>query len=205
MRIWVWLAILALALLGRWEHSDTVTAAIVPLALLFLGFVSARALRGVIVAIALAEAAAWWFGGAGLMIDLLPAAIAAFVGWLFARSLLRPRTPLIVRAIAAIDGEAYLRDAVVVRYATRLTLLWAIFQFALVAACLLCVLHEHGLLPWPTLPPRLFGATILPLAVAVLFFGEFLLRRRLLPQAPRHTLPGFLIALGRAWPKLIEE
>ena len=40
MRILVWLAILALALLGRWEHSDTVTAAIVPLALVFLGFAS---------------------------------------------------------------------------------------------------------------------------------------------------------------------
>ena len=110
-----------------------------------------------------------------------------------------------MRAIAAIDGEAYLRDAAVVRYATRLTLLWAIFQFALVAVCLLCVLHERGLFPWPTLPPRLFGATVLPLAVATLFFGEFLLRRRLLPQAPRHTLPGFLGALGRVWPKLIEE
>ena len=46
---------------------------------------------------------------------------------------------------------------------------------------------------------------ILPLAVAMLFFGEFLLRSRLLPQAPRHTLPGFLGALGRVWPKLIEE
>lgn len=206
MRIWVWLAIFALALLGRWEHSDTITAAIVPLALVFLGFASPHALRGAIVVIALVEVVAWWLGGAGLMIDLLPAAIAAFVGWLFARSLLRPRTPLIVRAIAAIDGETYLRDAAVVHYARRLTQLWAIFQFALVAACLLCVLHERGLLLWPTLPlPRLFGATILPLAVATLFFGEFLLRRHLLPQAPRHTLIGFLGALGRAWPKLIEE
>ena len=205
MRIWVWLAILALALLGRWEHSDAVTAAIVPIALLFLGFASPRALRGAIVVIALVEAAAWGFGSVGLMIDLLPAAIAAFVGWLFARSLRPPRTPLIERAIAAIDGDAYLRDAAVLRYARRLTLLWAIFQFALVAMCLLCVLHERSLFPWPPLPPRLFGATILPLAVAALFFGEFLLRRYLLPQVPRHTLIGFLGALGRAWPKLIEE
>ena len=113
MRILVWLAILALALLGRWERSDAITAAIVPVALLFLVFMSPRALRGAIAAIAAAEAIAWWFGGIGLMIDILPAAIAAFVGWLFARSLVPPRMPLIARAIAAIDGPAHLRDPAV--------------------------------------------------------------------------------------------
>ena len=205
MRILVWLAILALALLGRWEHSDAITAAIVPVALLFLGVASPPTLRGAVAVIAVAEAAAWWFGGAGLMIDILPAAIAAFVGWLFARSLLAPRTPFIARAIAAIEGEAQLRDAAIVRYARRLTMLWAIFQFALAALCLLCVLHERGGFALPLPPPRTFGATILPAAVAALFFGEFLLRPRLLPQAPRYSLNHFLRELGRTWPQLIEK
>ncbi|MFT3790496.1 MAG: hypothetical protein QM741_05335 [Rudaea sp.] len=206
MRAAVWLAILALALLGRWRHDDAITAAVVPLALAFLFFASPRTLRGAVAAMALVEAAAWWFGGVAATIDLLPAAIAAFVGWLFARSLLRPRRPLIARAIAAIDGEATLRDAGVVRYARRLTLLWAVFQFALTALCVLCLLGDRGLLSLPCLPsPRLFGTTVLPLAVAALFFGEFFLRPALLPQAPRHTLAGFLAALARVWPQLIER
>jgi hypothetical protein len=205
MRILVWLAILALALFGRWRHDDAITAAIAPLALGFFFFVTPRALRGAIVAMAAAEAAAWWFGGASLMIDLLPALIAAFVGWLFARSLIRPRTPLIARAIGAMEGEARLREPAIARYAWRLTLLWAMFQTALTLFCLLCVLHDRGLLTAAALPPsRLFGTTLLPLAVAALFFGEFLLRPLLLPQAPRHTLAGFLTGLGRVWPSLIE-
>ncbi|MBN8885290.1 MAG: hypothetical protein J0I77_06190 [Rudaea sp.] len=206
MRILVWLAILALALLGRWEHSDAITAAIVPVALLFLVFMSPRALRGAIAAIAAAEAIAWLFGGIGLMIDILPAAIAAFVGWLFARSLVPPRTPLIARAIAAIDGPAHLRDPAVVRYAERLTRLWVWLQFALAALCLLCVAAETWGPSWFVLPSaRTFGMTVLPLAVAALFFGEFFLRSRLLPQAPRHTLPAFLAALARVWSDLIEN
>lgn len=205
MRVAVWLAILALALFGRWRHDDAIGAAIVPLALGFFFVVTPRALRGAIAAMAFVEAAAWWFGGAGLMIDLLPALIAAFVGWLFARSLVRPRTPLIARAISAMEGEARLREPAIARYARRLTGLWAVFQVTLTLLCLLCVLHERGLLAAAVLPPsRLFGTTILPLAVAVLFFGEFLLRPLLLPQAPRHTLAGFLTQLGRVWPSLIE-
>ena len=215
MRAAVWLAILALALLGRWRHDDAITAAVVPLALAFLFFASPRTLRGAIVAMALVEAAAGWFGGVAAMIDLLPAAIAAFVGWLFARSLLRPRRPLIACAIAAIDGEATLRDVHVIRYAWRLTLLWAVFQFAMTVLCVLCLLGDRGILSLPVLPvlpvlpilpsPRLFGMTVLPLAVTALFLGEFFLRSMLLPQAPRHTLAGFLAALGRVWPQLIEH
>jgi hypothetical protein len=84
--------------------------------------------------------------------------------------------------------------------------LWAVFQFALAASCLFCVVHEFGLLPLLALPsPQTFGMTILPLAVATLFFGEFFLRRWLLPQAPRRSLIGFLSALSRAWPHLIEK
>ncbi len=206
MRILGWLAILALALLGRWEHSDAITAATVPVVLVFLCFASPRSLRRAIATMAAVEAAAWGFGGANLMIDVLPAAIAAFVGCLFARTLRPAREPLIARAIAAIDGADYLRDAAVVGYARRLTVLWACFQFALAAMSLFCTAHELGLFPFLVLPAaRTFGTTVLPLAVAALFFGEFFLRRRLLPQAPRHTLIGFLRALGGAWPSLIEK
>jgi uncharacterized membrane protein len=206
MRILVWLAIVALALLGRWLNDEAITAAIVPVALAFLLIVSPAALRGAIIVIAVTEAMAWGFGDRGLMIDILPVAIAGFVGWLFARSLAASRRPLIACAIAAIDGEAYLHDSEVARYARRLTGLWAAFQAALAFACLLCVLRDRGLVAAPALPsPRLFGAIVLPLAVAALFLGEFALRPRLLPQAPRHSLPGFLRALARVWPELVEK
>lgn len=204
MRAAVWLAILALALIGAALRSEAVSAAIVPAALAFLLLVSPRGLRGAIAAIAVAEAAAWWIGGASLMIDLLPAAIAAFVGWLFARSLVSPRAPLIARAIAAIDGEALLGDAAVARYARRLTVLWAALQMLLAAFGLLCVLRARGALAVPMPSPRAYDL-ILPLAVAMLFFGEFALRPRLLPQAPRHAPLGFLRALARVWPELIEK
>ena len=186
MRPALWLAILALALLGRWLHSDAVTAAIVPVALVFFLLATPPGLRGAIVVMAVFEALAWAIGGAAMMLDLLPAIIAAFIGWLFARSLIAPRTALIARAIAAIEGENYLHDAAIARYAQRLTLLWAVFQFGLALLCALCLLRSHGWMFAATLPPpRTFAATVLPLAVALLFFGEFFLRRWLLPAYPR--------------------
>ena len=76
------------------------------------------------------------FGGKNLRgaLDTLPALIAALVGWLFARTLCAGRTPLIARAIAAIDGPRWLDDPAVAAYARRLTAVWAVWQFAL-AAC----------------------------------------------------------------------
>ena len=204
MRVAVWLAILALALGGALLHNETLTAAIAPLALAYLLSVSPRMLRVAIAAIVVVEALAWWVGGARLMLDLLPAAIAAFVGWLFARSLIAPRRPLIARAIAAIDGPARLDEVAVARYARRLTVLWAAFQALLATFGLLCVLHDHGAIAVPMPSARAYDL-ILPLAVAMLFFGEFLLRPRLLPQVPRHTLVGFLRELARVWPELIEK
>ena len=117
---------------------------------------------------------------------------------------MQPRTPLIARAIVAIEGEAQLRDAVVARYARGLTLLWATFQALIAGFGLLCVLRDRAVLAAPLPSARAYDL-ILPLAVASLFFGEFLLRPRLLPQVPRPAFVGFLRALGRVWPDLIEK
>lgn len=150
-----------------------------------------------------------FLGGAGVRgaLDALPALIAALVGWLFARTLARARTPLIARAIAAIDGPQWLDDPAVATYARRLTAVWATWQFALAACAALLALHAHGILAdaaW--LPsPRMFGWIILPSAVAALFLGEFLLRPRLLPQAPRRGFFDFLHALVRHWPALLDD
>ena len=140
------------------------------------------------------------------LLDALPALIAASVGALFARTLQRGRTPLIARAIAAIDGAQWLADPAVARYARRLTSVWALYQFALAGVAALLALQAHG---WLVLPlrvtPDAFGLVWLPGAVAVLFVAEFALRPLLLPQAPRHNLFVFVAALIRRWPALLRE
>ena len=139
-------------------------------------------------------------------LDALPAIIAALIGWLFARTLVRGRTPLIARAIAVIDGADLLNDPNVARYARRLTLVWAVYQFMLATVAAVLALRAHG---WLALPnstlPSWFGLVWLPVAVALMFLGEFALRPRLLPQAPRHNLFVFLRELVRAWPQLLRD
>jgi uncharacterized membrane protein len=205
MRVFAWLAIVALVVIGRLLHNDYVVAAAEPVALAMLWLVSPRALRSAIGAVAICALAALVAGGVDWMIQTLPVLIAALVGWLFARSLQRGRTPLIARAIAAIDNPQRLRDAAVLRYATGLTRMWALFQGALALFGAVCVAHAHGLLPAIVLPsPPAFGA-LLPVATVVVFLAEFVLRPLLLPQAPRHPLLPFLRDLARAWPDLMEE
>ena len=132
------------------------------------------------------------------MIDLLPALIAAFVGWLFARSLVRPRTPLIARAIAAVDGSQWLADPAVAHYARQLTRLWAVY-LALWAAIAAAA-------AWTAAPAvSRIGTFGVPVAVAALFVGEFVLRRWLLPQAPRRGFCAFTLRLISHWPALLVD
>jgi predicted LPLAT superfamily acyltransferase len=130
------------------------------------------------------------------VLDALPALVAGLVGVVFALTLRRGRTPLIARAIAAIDGVELLSDAGVARYARRLTWLWAAYQFALA-----------GVAAWLALraTPAEFALVWLPGAVALLFVGEFALRPWLLPQAPRHNLFVFIAKLIRCWPRMLRD
>jgi hypothetical protein len=191
--------------LGRVSGDDRYIAAVAPLVIVVLWFAAPAVLRSAVGLSALALSAAWFVGADALLVDVLPIVIAALVGWLFARSLLGGREPLIARAIAAIDGVEPLADPEVSRYALNLTRLWAGCQFAIAAFGVLCVAHLHWAWPATTLPtPRQF-ALILPLAVVVLFVAEFALRPILLPQAPRKALFAFVRSLAQAWPRLIEK
>lgn len=207
-RAFGWLGIVALAVAARWYDSDALRAACAFLVLVLLGASAPRAMRiplGLTAVLALAVVAG---AGIGRLYDLLPALIASLVAWIFARSLAPRHTPLIARAIAAVDGAAQLDDPAVTRYARRLTWVWVIYQTALAGVALLLALHAAGGLAWLSIPEtsvRWFGAIVLPLAVAALFFGEFGLRRWLLPQAPRHSLLGFTHALIRVWPRLLDD
>lgn len=145
--------------------------------------------------------------GNALLRDALPALLTSFVAWLFARTLRTGRTPLIARAIAALDGPQWLADPAVARYARRLTLVWATYLFLLAAVVAALALHAHyGATSWTwAQTAQRFGAAGVPLAVAALFIGEFALRRRLLPQAPRRGFFGFVRDLIRHWPALLDE
>ena len=207
LRVLTWLGIAALALCARWFDSDLCRIACAFGVLALVGVGAPRALRLPLALTALIALALVVFGSAGRLLDALPALIAALIAWIFARSLRIGRSPLIGRAIAALDGPAQLNDPAIARYARRLTWVWAIYQAVLAGIATLLVIHAAGWLDWlPVfLPsPRAFGA-VLPLAVAILFLGEFILRRWLLPQAPKHRLFAFVRDLVRVWPRLLGD
>jgi uncharacterized membrane protein len=205
MRVGAWLAIFVLVLLGRILHNDNLSAAAEPVALCILWVLAPSGLRAAIGLVLLTVVGILLLGGRDWMLQLLPALIAAFVSWIFARSLLPGRRSLIARAIVAIDGEQQLAEPGTARYATRLTFVWAAFQALLAFVAVLCALHAHAAFDAIALPSPLVFAALLPVAIATLFFGEFVLRRWLLPSAPRHRLIGFLCDIARIWPSLIEK
>lgn len=206
MRLAVWLSILLLVALGRVLSDERYTAAVAPLVIVALWFGAPKGLRAAIVVVAVVLLGAWLGGGIGLLVAMLPATFAALVGWLFARTLLPGRQPLIARAISVIDGPGELDDPAVRRYARRLTALWTFVQCVLALLGLCSAVHAHsGWLPFALPSPALFGGAILPATVVLLFVAEFVARGWLLPQAPRKNLLAFARSLAHAWPQLIEE
>ncbi len=208
IRVVGWLGVIALALSARWFDSDICRGASVLAAFGLIALLAPRALRLSIACLATVALVLLAATGIGGLLDALPALIAAFVAWLFARTLRSGQRPLIARAIAQLDGASQLDDPATVCYARWLTWIWTLWQVALAAFGVAFALHARGGFRWMpawTPTPGLFGALILPLAVAGLFLGEFALRPLLLPQAPRHQLFGFVVALLRAWPRLLNN
>jgi uncharacterized membrane protein len=202
-----WLCLIAIALAGRYFDNAVLGAACLPALLLLLALNAPVSLRWTLGMVAATGAIAIAAGFAEQALDAIPALIAALVGWLFARTLSGGRTPLIARAIAAMDGAEQLADSAIAHYARRLTQIWALYQGLLALVALLLALRIWY---WPqylaALPgPRLFGAVVLPLAVAGLAFGEFLLRPALLPQAPRRSFWSFARDLIRTWPSILDD
>jgi len=199
----------AVLLIGAHVLTDGVWRALCLIgALLIFGWLAGAVLRRAILALGLVAASLAIAFGAGVLLDTLPALIAALVAWLFARTLRAGRRPLIARAISVLDGQARLHDPQVARYARRLTWVWAIWQCVLGAVGALIAIHAHA--HWPDLPiplpsPLVYETLVLPLAVAMLFVGEYVARPRLLPQAPRHSLGQFIKHLLQAWSQLIED
>jgi len=206
-RVLGWLGIIALAVCAHWFDNDLLRAACVPALLFIISGGAPAPMRGPLLVMAVLTALPIGLGHGDALLDTTPALIAALVGWMFARTLLRGRRPLIARAVVAMDGAELLLDPAVARYTRRLTLTWALYQGALALLALLLALRVwYWPERWPALPgPRLFGVVLLPLAVAVLILAEFALRPRLLPQAPPRSLFAFVRDLVRSWPALLAE
>jgi uncharacterized membrane protein len=206
LRIVAWLGVVALAILAAGLHSALLRGLCLPAVLLALA-AGTRALRIALLCLAAVALIPLLLGYGNAALALTPALIAALIGWIFARTLARGRRPLIARMIAVIDGVQMLQEPAIDRYARRLTALWAAYQGALALLGVLLAAHMW-FFPrrWPWLPDtRLFGILILPAAVAVLLLVEFALRPRLLPQAPRRSLPAFLRSVLLAWPAALED
>lgn len=206
-RVLGWLGIVALAVCAHWLDSALLRAACVPALLFVIASGAPAPMRVPLLVLAALTALPIGFGHGDALLDTTPALIAALVGWMFARTLLGERRPLIARAVVAMDGPDLLQDPAVARYTRRLTLAWALYQGALAVVALLLALRAwYWPERWPLLPgPRLFGVVLLPLAVVLLILAEFALRPRLLPQAPARSLYAFVRGLVRAWPALLAE
>jgi uncharacterized membrane protein len=199
LRLTGWLCVAVLAIGAHIYDNDWLRGANAFAAIGLIAVFAPASLRIALGVLAVIAAVVLVAFGANTLLDALPALIAAFVAYLFARTLMPRRTPLIARAIVAIDGPDWLAKPHVARYARSLTATWAVYQTLLAALALMAMLH----VAW--LPgPRVFGA-ILPAAVAVLFIVEFMLRSLWLPDVPRHSLLSFARRLILAWPTLLDD
>ena len=206
LRIGAWLVFLALACASVYSDNSLLHGLVAPALMLALA-AAMPVLRPLLLALFAVAVILVALGFGQSVLVVMPALIAALIGWIFARTLRRGRRPLIARMIAAMDGEEMLRDENIARYARRLTALWAAWQGALaLLGLVLAIVATCCAADWRWLPgPRLFGAVLLPAAVVALLLGEFLLRPQLLPQAPQRSLPQFLRGLLRVWPAALND
>ena len=206
LRIVAWLGFIALAGAAAWLDNSLLRGLCAPALLLALA-AGVPVLRAALLGLCVVAMIPLALGYGESALALMPALIAALIGWIFARTLRRGRRPLIARMIAAMDGEQMLRDEGIARYARRLTGLWAGWQGVLaLLGLLLAIAASCCAADWRWLPgPRLFGAVLLPAAVLALLLGEFLLRPYLLPQAPRRSPVQFMRGLLRAWPAALND
>lgn len=207
-----------LAIAGRVMHVTALSvAAILALATaLFLPMLLARR-TGAWVAwctimvgfIALAMA-----GLASLVLNGVPIVINLFLSWLFGRSLLAGRTPLIAQVIKVIEAPGRLALPGVARYARRLTWFWTLF-LGIQAGVLLVVLGcavPGGLLQTVAIEPPFkipagwamtyahAGCYVL---ILVCFIGEYVFRRIHLRHLPHGTLRQFTTRMMENWPRLL--
>ncbi len=216
MRRWRLIAVLAgyliLVAISWWSGNDVLSAICV---VLLVSMLLAAPLRA-------RSRAAWlgwmlvvgavvvltFMGHGRLALDLVPVAINLGLAALFGLTLTAAHTPLIARAIIAIDGRERLDQPRVAGYARSLTLAWAVL-FALQSVAFLLLLfvwlpglpvdsHAHV---WATTWLHV-GGYLLPV-VFMLF--EYAVRRWYLRHVPHVPPAQFVYQLARNWPQLLRD
>jgi len=129
-------------------------------------------------------------------LQLAPPAFVAAAGWMFARTLVGGRIPLVGRIAAAIDGPAWeAMEPEVRRYTLRMTWAWALLLFALAAADLAMALLATPL-QWSW-----FANIGDYVVIGAFMLGEFVYRHWRFPGRSK-GLAGFargLASLGRSF------
>lgn len=145
--------------------------------------------------IAAIAGAVWLAGSRWALLPLLlaPPLFMAMIAWLFARTLLAGRVPLITRLVAALDGSTpQTLEPELYRYSHRLTGLWALALsvLALFNLGLAMIATPRGILPTLGIQPAItvtdaqwswFANWINYGLVGLIFLAEFLYRKRRFP------------------------
>ncbi len=137
----------------------------------------------------------WLAGSRWALLPLLlaPPLFMAMIAWMFGRTLLHGRVPLITRLVAALDGSTpQTLEGDLYRYSHRLTGLWAgaLGLLALVNLGLAMIATPRGILPTLGIQPAAtvtdaqwswFANWINYGLVGLIFIAEFLYRKRRFP------------------------
>lgn len=164
-------------------------------------------------AAALAIVGLWRIDAAALVLFLPPVLLSVFLAWLFGHTLLRGSRPLIERLVRLLQPPGEPPEPAVIRYAGRLTFVWAALfaLLALVNLGLAACATPGGLLEAVGVPAPLavsretwsLFANILNYAIVAAFFVlEYAYRRRRFPGRPYRNLADFLRRAAAAGPAL---
>jgi uncharacterized membrane protein len=166
----------------------------------------------VIAATLVVGVAAAEFPWARIVLFFPPVLVNLGLAWLFGHTLVRPRMPLVERIIRLLHERDDIEDPSVWDYARAVTLCWtALFCFnATVCAVLALVAVPGGLLATlgvssaftvPTVYWSLYSDAGCYVLTALLFLGEYQVRRRRFPWQPYRNFFDFMrraIAIGPA-------
>ena len=154
-------------------------------------------------------------GHAGLALQALPVAFLSIAAWIFTRTLLPGREPLVSRFVRVIEGDAQLGLPGVRGYTRSVTVFWAALLAGMASLALLIALFAvpGGWLAalGIALPLRVPGEWLVwyPEAgcwtlLATAFAGEYLFRRWYLRGIPQSGARHFSSQLIRHWQMLID-
>lgn len=149
-----------------------------------------------------------------LALMVLPVVFLAAIAWMFARTLMRGREPLVTRCVRVIEGEGRVNLPGVRGYTRGVTLFWACLLAAMALLSLLVALFAvpggwlatFGVAVPFALPGSLLawypeaGCWILLLAA---FAGEYAFRRWRMRHIPHPPVRRFVAQIVQRWPTLV--